>query len=70
MKYDGNTYKTPQTQCKDCPNRYPACHDHCESYKKAREMWAERQKEIRREKHKASVYRGFAVESVIRNKRR
>lgn len=24
-------------KCKDCTERYPGCHDKCESYKKARE---------------------------------
>lgn len=22
--------------CKDCPDRYPGCHDHCEQYKAAK----------------------------------
>jgi hypothetical protein len=23
--------------CKDCPHRYPGCHDHCDSYGRAKE---------------------------------
>ena len=24
--------------CKDCPERYPACHDNCEKHKNAKEQ--------------------------------
>ena len=25
--------------CKDCPNRYPGCHDKCEKYQKEKAEW-------------------------------
>ena len=30
--------KLPFT-CKDCPDRYPGCHDHCKKYKREKEIW-------------------------------
>ena len=32
--------------CRDCKDRYPACHDYCEKYQAAAKEW---------EKHKAHV---------------
>lgn len=25
--------------CKDCPDRYPGCHDKCEKYQKEKAVW-------------------------------
>jgi hypothetical protein len=25
--------------CKDCPNRYPGCHDKCEKYQREKAEW-------------------------------
>lgn len=30
--------KLPFT-CKDCPDRYPGCHDHCNKYKREKAIW-------------------------------
>lgn len=38
-----------QTTCKDCPDRYPGCHDHCEKYQSRRAADWELKKKIRDE---------------------
>lgn len=40
--------------CKDCPNRYPACHDKCEKYK----AWKSRLDEVnkRRKEYDAKPF--------------
>ena len=50
--------------CKDCPDRYPACHDKCEKYKTAKAEWDERRELIKAEKSKAvalDLYQKAAV---------
>ena len=34
--------------CKDCPNRYPACHDHCRIYLDEKERKEQAKEEIRK----------------------
>ena len=34
--FNESAFKAP---CKDCKDRHRACHDSCEKYKKARELW-------------------------------
>lgn len=57
--------------CKDCvpPKRYPGCHDHCEIYKKAKELHEEL-KRIDREKSHFSVYAQRQENVLKANKRR
>ena len=45
----------PNYPCKNCPNRYLACHDHCEKYKaiKAQEQ---KYKDANRGKKEAYMY--------------
>ena len=33
--------------CKDCTDRYPACHDSCESYREALEEWTEYKQKVK-----------------------
>ena len=37
----------PKSPCKDCPDRYPACHDHCERYLSFREQLTEKNRKDR-----------------------
>lgn len=41
--------KLPFT-CKDCPDRYPGCHDHCKKYKREKEIWDKQKIEDAKEK--------------------
>lgn len=36
---------------KDCPERYPGCHDHCDKYKTARAKYDERMAKERLDRH-------------------
>lgn len=41
--------------CKNCPDRYPACHDHCEKYKEAKVL-DQKRRNIDRGNKDAYVY--------------
>ena len=66
MEYSGQRYKTPDTPCKGCQKRYPACHDHCEEYKKVIDDWIEYRREIRRRKHNHKEFDHFRVENTVK----
>lgn len=55
MKYNGTIYKSINT-CRDCPDRHPACHDHCEKYQEALAEWKEKKQSI---KHTKKMHREF-----------
>lgn len=61
-------HKTILSTCKDCTDRYPACHDKCEKYKEAKAKWTEQQQKIREEKQKVSAVHKYQVEAVLRMK--
>lgn len=67
MRYDGNLYKGPQHNCKDCQKRHYACHDTCEDYINARKEWVERGRVIRKAKHDYNDVIGHQVATVIKN---
>ena len=46
--------------CRNCENRYPACHDHCEKYINARQKWDEERQHIR--ESKADIYDVYKIE--------
>lgn len=50
--------------CKDCQERFPACHDVCVTYLKAKAEWQERQELIREAKKKAKLMDGYHFERV------
>ena len=55
--------------CKDCEDRFPACHDVCATYLKAKAEY-EKQKEIINEaRQKQRDYNKFHIERVIKTKR-
>ena len=33
--------------CRDCKERYPACHDYCEKYLDANDEWQEHRKQVK-----------------------
>ena len=48
------TFKKVLTPCLDCPDRYPACHDHCDRYKEWKEIH-ERKRAAAREQKQSEV---------------
>ena len=54
--------------CKDCPDRYPACHDKCEKYQDALAEWIEQKRTIRHEKHLHLEYDKFKINAMNRNR--
>ena len=42
--------------CKDCPDRHPGCHGHCERYKKER---AEYDETMSAKRHEADIEKGL-----------
>lgn len=57
--------------CKDCPDRYPGCHDHCEKYIKASKEWQD-YKNMIYEGKRASEYdlHKFRTIEVVRKRRK
>lgn len=55
--------------CRDCQERYPACHDHCEKYKQAREELLAEKELIFRNKSKDFVYEDYQQKKFKRYKR-
>lgn len=65
MKYGGTVYKSINT-CKDCPDRYLGCHDHCEKYQKALAEWKEKKRFAKKVKRLSREYDGFKIEAMER----
>lgn len=53
--------------CKGCTERYTACHDHCEKYKKWREQYHGEQKHLKDNKNRFSVPMTAAREKAYEN---
>ena len=45
--------------CKDCEDRYPACHDSCEKYKEAKERLQEQKDLVYRNSRKDAIYMDY-----------
>lgn len=67
MNYHGTIYKSINT-CKDCKDRYPACHDHCEKYQNALAEWKEKKQSIKHNKRMYRQYDGFKIAAMSRIK--
>ena len=50
--------------CKDCKERFPACHDVCATYLKAKAEWNELQEQIREKKKHIKIADSFHYEQV------
>lgn len=68
MEYRGPQFRAIKSTCKGCEERYPGCHDHCESYQDAREEWSQRQKDIRKNKRLYKEFDHYKVEEILRSK--
>jgi hypothetical protein len=69
MEYHGTKYKRSVTCCKDCPDRYPGCHDHCETFIKESQEWRDRKDFIKKAKRKEKQFDDFRIESFAKHKR-
>lgn len=56
--------------CKDCTERYPACHDTCPKYFAARMELDNEKEHIKREKHKFTDINSHFIEGKQKAKRR
>lgn len=54
--------------CRDCQERYPACHDTCEKYLSAKESWETKKQKIK--ESKKDPYWDYRAECIEREKRR
>ena len=55
--------------CFECPERHPACHDTCEKYKAAKDVWEAKKRSIKKVRDKYKDYDGFKIETVQRTKK-
>lgn len=55
--------------CHDCKDRYPACHDHCEKYKKAKEKYREQTSIIKQAKQRIMDIDRFHGDAVYKSKK-
>lgn len=52
------------SDCRDCTERYPGCHDHCENYIEARKKWDEQKQQIKHTKGLADELYKYKIESI------
>ena len=52
--------------CRDCTERYPACHDYCERYQVALDDWNER----KAMKKKADEFYIYKIENIRKDEKR
>lgn len=57
------------TCCKECTEKYEACHDHCEKYLSAKEEWLEYKRQIKEAK-KPTEYDQHKFNSIKAMERR
>ena len=56
------------TCCRDCDERYPACHDSCEKYQTAVEEWQAYKTMIKAAK--TDVYEDYSIKAAVKLKNR
>lgn len=54
--------------CKGCPDRYPACSDHCVKPEKL--AWNREQETIRENRRKYNVARDYISDNIEKNRRK
>lgn len=57
--------------CKDCTDRYPACHDSCERYKEALKEWTEYKRKVKEALNpsEADKYKFQSVEAMRKRRK-
>jgi hypothetical protein len=68
MEYRGEKQRTIRTTCRDCKERHPGCHAHCQKYQEALSEWMEFKTTTWHNKKLCREINAFEVESVRRNK--
>ena len=63
MIFNATKHRSIGGCCRDCSDRYPGCHDHCEKYQAAKEDW-----EAFKESQKATAYEDYKFKAVIKEK--
>ena len=53
--------------CRDCPNRYPACHDTCETYQEQKAEYLEMTRVIKKSKYKDAIVTSYTIEATSKN---
>lgn len=59
--------KGRKSPCKDRPDRYPGCQDHCQ--KPALIAWKEEQNTIRKNRQKHTAVLGYTAKEIFKNRR-
>ena len=55
--------------CKDCQERFPACHDVCAAYLQAKAEWEEHKETIRERRNQERVMNTYHYDRVTKTKR-
>lgn len=56
--------------CRQCTERYPACHDHCEKYLDARKEWETHKRRSREMYDEYDEYKAEAISKMKRRRRK
>ena len=57
--------------CKDCTEKYQACHDYCEKYQKALDEWNDLKQKARRAKYdEYELYRQDAIQKMKKRRQK
>lgn len=54
--------------CRECTDRYPACHDYCEKYQEASEKWKSFKKQVKDEKF--DEYFAYKVDKIKKEEKK
>ena len=57
------------TVCKDCPDRHPACHDHCEKYQEAKRKVQEEKEKLLTAMKNDAVYADYKRKKIRKERR-
>ena len=57
------------TVCKDCPDRYPACHDRCDKYQEAKRKVQEEKEKLLTAMKNDAVYADYKRKKIRKERR-
>ena len=52
--------------CRDCKERYEACHDYCEKYRDARDNWQQHKQMVREAKEEDKLYNDYKYKRITK----
>lgn len=67
--FKGNKSGIASTCCRDCTERFPACHDVCATYLAAKAEYQEKQAQIREAKDKERIYDKYHYNQVTKRRK-